>query len=396
MRKTFMAGRARRRLTFCSLAVLLAGCAAGRREPAHIGATVALAGADTLRTREVAPGVRHLYVWEARGPWAVHVLEIDLERCRPVIEARKGRPPLAGRAPTSELAAGALAAVNADFFALPGGTPVEAHVSGGEVLIGPRGRPRFAVADRGWWIGPGALLGAAVQQADTVRLVQVNRPAAGDSAGAVLFTPWFGPATPAEPGAVAVAVRHRRGTATAGSGILVARDTLGAGLALDSGVVVLQAQGGAGRRLAGLRVGEAVSWHAAVVSASTGTDRAAVEAVGGYPVLLRTGRIAPDIEEGVSPAFGASRHPRTAVGVAAGGRRLLWVVVDGRQAPYSAGMTLAELAGLMQRLGADEALNLDGGGSSALVVDGRVVNRPSDPTGERPVGNALALVACRR
>jgi exopolysaccharide biosynthesis protein len=57
-------------------------------------------------------------------------------------------------------------------------------------------------------------------------------------------------------------------------------------------------------------------------------------------------------------------------------------------------MTLDELAALMLRLGAREALNLDGGGSSALVVRGMVRNRPSDATGERAVGNALALERC--
>jgi exopolysaccharide biosynthesis protein len=58
-------------------------------------------------------------------------------------------------------------------------------------------------------------------------------------------------------------------------------------------------------------------------------------------------------------------------------------------------MSLDELTWLFQRLGASDALNLDGGGSSAMVVDGAVVNRPSDREGERAVGNALALAACR-
>lgn len=70
-------------------------------------------------------------------------------------------------------------------------------------------------------------------------------------------------------------------------------------------------------------------------------------------------------------------------------------MIDGRQPPYSDGMTLAELTELMGRLGAIDAINFDGGGSSALVVRSRVLNRPSDREGERSVGNALALVRCR-
>jgi exopolysaccharide biosynthesis protein len=95
------------------------------------------------------------------------------------------------------------------------------------------------------------------------------------------------------------------------------------------------------------------------------------------------------------------RHPRTAVGIAAGGRRVLLVAVDGRQRPWSDGMTLRELADLFLALGAPTAINLDGGGSTTLVVREpsgalRIANRPSDREGERPVGNALAVVGgCR-
>ena len=68
------------------------------------------------------------------------------------------------------------------------------------------------------------------------------------------------------------------------------------------------------------------------------------------------------------------------------------VVVDGRQGDYSTGMTLPELADLFQLLGATEALNLDGGGSSVMLLRGRRVSRPSDAEGERPVVNALLIV----
>ena len=93
-----------------------------------------------------------------------------------------------------------------------------------------------------------------------------------------------------------------------------------------------------------------------------------------------------------------TRHPRTAVGIAANGKRVILVVVDGRRAGYSDGMTLRELAGLMMSLGARDALNLDGGGSTTMAVTNpetgalEVVNRPSDATGERTVGDALGII----
>jgi hypothetical protein len=126
----------------------------------------------------------------------------------------------------------------------------------------------------------------------------------------------------------------------------------------------------------------------------------ATEVVGGGPELLHHGEPVGDLEVAERPSFAAARNPRTAVGFDATTRRLWLLVVDGRQAPYSVGMTLPELAGLLQAFGVTEAINLDGGGSSVMVVGGHARNRPSDATGERPVANALALVrdfsACRR
>lgn len=114
--------------------------------------------------------------------------------------------------------------------------------------------------------------------------------------------------------------------------------------------------------------------------------------VGGFPDLLDAGRRVGDLEVGARPSFAAARHPRTAVGYDLDSGRVWLVVVDGRQPPHSAGMTLPELAELFEALGAEEALNLDGGGSTTLVLGHEPVNRPSDAAGERPVVNGLALV----
>jgi len=115
------------------------------------------------------------------------------------------------------------------------------------------------------------------------------------------------------------------------------------------------------------------------------------EVIGGFPLLLRDGVRVGDLEVSERPAFSAERHPRTAVGVDLD-EGLLWVVVvDGRQPDYSVGMTLPELTTLFEALGVGEAINLDGGGSSVMVVDGIKMSRPSDAEGERPVVNALGI-----
>lgn len=115
------------------------------------------------------------------------------------------------------------------------------------------------------------------------------------------------------------------------------------------------------------------------------------ELLAGFPALLAGGAWVGDLEQAERPAFAAARHPRTAVGWDPERRRLWVVVADGRREGLVEGMTLPELADLLLALGAEDALNLDGGGSSTMVVDGRVVSRPSDPGGPRPVVNALVI-----
>jgi len=88
--------------------------------------------------------------------------------------------------------------------------------------------------------------------------------------------------------------------------------------------------------------------------------------------------------------FVAGRQPRTLAGVRADGTLLL-VTVDGRLPGWSVGMTLPESARLMRSLGARDALNLDGGGSSTMVVRGEVVNRPADRV-ERRVSDGLFVL----
>ena len=302
-----------RRLRPLALALALAGCARAPLAPLR-AASFAFA-VDTLRTQQVSDGVRHHYIYSPAGPWAIHVLDVRLDRCHTAV-AVKGATTAIGRTKTSDLmrelarTREVIGGVNADFFLFaPPGVPTGAHVSAGRVITPPSDRPVFAI----------------------------------DSAGMPRIV------------------------------VLSARDP--ARFAVDDPALA---------RLA-LR-----PFHP-------------VEAVGGRPVLARDSLIAGAVDTNDSPGFATGRHPRTAVGIAGAGDRLLLVVVDGRQKPYSDGMTLRELATLMLALGARDALNLDGGGSTTLAYADpdsagavRVANHPSDAAGERPVGNALAIVrGCR-
>jgi hypothetical protein len=114
------------------------------------------------------------------------------------------------------------------------------------------------------------------------------------------------------------------------------------------------------------------------------------DAVGGGPRLVKGGvAFVPRDFERFDASYN-NRHPRTAIGYSANGEVIL-VSVDGRS-DFSKGLTLDELASLMVKLGCVDAMNLDGGGSTTMVLGGEVLNRPSDG-GLRSVANALLLYA---
>ena len=114
------------------------------------------------------------------------------------------------------------------------------------------------------------------------------------------------------------------------------------------------------------------------------------DALGGGPALVSNGEVEVATTEEVF--FGTTipyTHPRTAAGIAGDGTLLL-LLVDGRQR-LSRGVRLEELAAIMVDLGAEEALNLDGGGSSSLVVNGKLLNNPAGRGVEREVMTAVGV-----
>jgi len=136
----------------------------------------------------------------------------------------------------------------------------------------------------------------------------------------------------------------------------------------------------------------AFSWRLNPIEA--GEDKkwqGATTILGGGPQLIKNGRVAiTNVPEKIPSAFVNDGHPRTAIARLASGKILL-LTVDGRQASESIGMSLPFLAKLLLELGAVQAMNLDGGGSTTMVIRNKVVNKPSDQTGERPVSDAILV-----
>jgi hypothetical protein len=301
---------------------------------------------------------------------------------------------IAGAETVSSLSArhGALAAVNGGYFRTTGiyrGEPTGLYLVDGKILSEPnRPRMEMAVSNAG---GTTRIAFAEVEVrmrvlaegGDDRAVDGVNRPR-GDGE-LILFTPEFHRTTLTDGGGDEVIVRGGR----------VAEANSGAGSSvIPSDGYVLSASGAArdwalARLTAGRTVRLETQWTA---SPPFPFDPEYV--LGAGPLLVRAG-ITQDMRqsdsEGFAADFGRGRHPRTALGVRADGSIVL-AVVDGRQPHWSVGMTIPEVAGLMASLGCREAINLDGGGSTTMVVGGKVVNRPSDAAGERPVSDVWLVL----
>lgn len=161
----------------------------------------------------------------------------------------------------------------------------------------------------------------------------------------------------------------------------------GAGsMALAPGTTVLSGNGSAAAFLNGLRTGDKVT-----VTQTLGNQAAdSAASVGSAgPQLVRDGRVqVTSEEEEIADDIAQGRAPRTGVGIKKDGTVLI-VVADGRS-DSSVGMTLTEFGRYFVQLGADRAMNFDGGGSSEMVVNGKIMNDPSDGS-ERPVRVALGV-----
>jgi len=151
--------------------------------------------------------------------------------------------------------------------------------------------------------------------------------------------------------------------------------------------IVLSGQGAAAEFLNELKEDDEVSFE-------INFNRKDIEhAISGNPRLIANGEIAEDIEK---RSDAKSRHPRTAVGIKDG--QVIFITVDGRQKGYSDGMTLYELADFMLEQGIENAINLDGGGSTAMIarkqgyISSRIINSPSDGR-ERAVANSLQIIS---
>lgn len=386
---------------------MLALCAATRAQAQAV---------DTLEARTLAPGVTYRRFIDRSGPSVVYLVRVELRRSDIELRHLRAHDRLGSRERASEMVkratepgATVLAAINADFFNLQTGENENNQVLDGEWWKGvrntdspydtfdnahvqfgldARGRP---VMDRYQFDGIAWSRGAATP------IITLNFATFENPEGTVLYSSRYGSHTPRDTTRQVVEApmlpAGRRGDTL----LYVRRGAVAtaSGSAIPAGGAVLVAYGPGARQteVKAMADGDTVRLLLATRPRlkSSPTPRLLI---GGWPRLLRDGvDVSADApaEEGTLSRNAEVRHPRSAIGFSRDSSTLFLVAVDGRQ-EASAGMTLTELAAMLRRLGAWNAMNFDGGGSTTMVIGGAVVNRPSDQTGERAVGNVLAVV----
>jgi hypothetical protein len=220
-------------------------------------------------------------------------------------------------------------------------------------------------------------------------LTGFNQPPRAD--GTSLFTPAYGATTPRIPG-VAEAVLNPFPPAVTGQELngSVTFTPSGGGTPIPRNGAVLYARGSQVAKLTQeAPVGTEVFTR--LILSPDWAASGVTDALGGGPVIVRNGRAVWTAGEDFLPSQLGPRNPRTAVGQKRDGKIIL-LAVDGRRRGFSVGMTNWELAQAMVRLGAVTASGLDAGGSTTMAFDGKLLNRPSDPGGERPVAESLAVL----
>lgn len=309
------------------------------------------------------------------GSTAVHVLRVD-----PRARGLEIRPVLAGDVvtgtePTSVIAtrSDAVAAINGGFFA-NSGMPLGMVVINGELVSAPLPRRSvFAIGRNGQAVIQTFEFAGRLKTAYGVTLWVSGVNRTPHAKGTSVFTRHYGPLTP--PLQMAAVVRGNVVHTITSGRIWIPADGYVLGVNGSDAALITSH----------IRVGERLS-----LSLLVSPDLEVVSALGAGPRLVKEGReYIPFTWEWFGSRLLQARAPRTAVGITKHGK-LIFVTVDGRS-QANTGMTLHEVAELLIRLGAHEAINLDGGGSATMVVGGRVVNELSDG-GERLVASALVVM----
>ncbi len=362
---------------------------------------------DTLVfPHQVGPGVVFAKYDLPAMPLKVSVMEMDLknkyidfETCLGGDKGVSQENPLSMATRNDRPGHEVVGATNGDFYfyqnTLENGIPRSGQFRRDECVTNPVGRACFVLSDdRRPFIDRVDFAGTITYAGTTVRLHTVNmqRLEWEDTGGNQinLYTNSYGSATEKCSGGAKVIIAPKstpfKWYANSPETCVVEQIiTDGEGVtSIPDGKAVFWAQGSCVSTLTSMKVGDELTINLGVdLRSQPGLLKNFKEVMGGSDnIIMQNGQLVDEWDE---------RHPRTCIGFNADSTKVYFVVIDGRSTS-STGVTLSEAAGVFLGLGAVNAVNLDGGGSSCMVVNGEVVNTPSDGS-LRAVGNGCLLIS---
>jgi hypothetical protein len=399
-----------RHLRLAALALATSGLS-GCTTLAQIAAAAA-AAAPPPTAETIAPGITHRRVTIPSGPFVLNLVTIDLRNRGYELRHVRARDSLAGRerltAMVARQRANVVVAINADFFSLQTGENENNVLIDGEWWKGTHGtvspfdsydniHTQFGVSETGRpLLDRFAFLGTAIHKGAAFPITAVNYFQRTGNEATVLYTPRYGE-TPGDTTRLRQEVVLRRIGQRGDTVVYVQQGApmpRGRNLPPRDGAI-LSAYGPRSITVGRFASGDTV--FAILAAAGDRGDGPPIQPrllIGGWPRILSGGRnvaARAPWAEGTISSNAEARHPRSAIGFNHDSTMLYIATVDGRQ-QASVGMTLVEFADFLRQQGVWDALNFDGGGSTTLVVNGRVVNRVSETTGEREIANALMVV----
>ena len=360
--------------------------------------------ANFIDSQPVGPGIIHHHEYRAAGPWHFQIIEIDLTDTLIHLETVKAGDNVSGYERTSAMSARkdaeghrVVGAINGDFYAA-GGIPIGTQIIQGEVLKDPYPRSVFAMdLDKKPYIDIVSFTGQLIAANDSsAGITKVNAGRLTDNL--IVYNDYFGATSQTNywgTEVIALYIDDQQFVNSTRQVVVINKDSImaeghGNNTIPNNGIVL----SGHGISATFLNEQVFIGDTLACILNMPPITAPLLEMIGGMPRLIRDSVATVEWDaEGTSYSFAHDRHPRTAVGFNQDSSKVYFFTVDGRQAGYSTGMSLFELANYMMEWGVTQGINLDGGGSTTMVVRGNVVNSPSDGGGERSVANALMVIS---
>ncbi len=392
-------------ITLLSVSLLLCCCSEADDEPDQpkteteisiLGKKYAI---DLFTTQEINPAVKYVYrqLSNTEFPLVIHTIELNRNQSEYFVEAWSGKDSLCGLERPSVIAqrkTGAnkniVAAINGGFYDMKTGMPTTGQIINGLMTKSPDPYGPTVGFDlkNNAFMGIMSLEGQVKLQNNAKNISGLNTDRGANQL--ILYNSFFGAHTKTNEWGIELMLVPVNGTWENQGNYSNVRCKVESisekgSMVIPKGHIILSGHGESATYLKQMNVGDEIVVNLKLTQ-KDGSEPVLMNMIGTHNVILEDGKV---IELSLSDAIATGRHPRTAVGY--NDKKIFFVVIEGRS-ETSKGLTAKELSDIFLHIGARNAVNLDGGGSSCMVINQQIKNQLSDGS-ERAVSDGLFIVS---